>query len=55
MHNSFLQKVVLSAIIGAVAAGFVEFYKSFIEGADQALNGKHKPVHMSTPFPGSGH
>ena len=55
MHNSFLQKVVLCAIIGAVSAGFVEFYKNFVEGADQALNGKHKPVHMSTPTPGPGH
>ena len=42
-------------IIGAVAAGFVEFYKNFIEGADNALNGKHKPVHMASPNPGPAH
>ena len=52
MQNGFFQKVVLCMIIGAVSAGFVEFYKTFIEGADQALNGKHKPVHMVAPNPG---
>ncbi len=51
MQNGFFQKVALCAIIGAVCAGFVEFYKNFIEGADQALNGKHKPIHMVTPPP----
>ena len=55
MQNGFFQKVVLCMIIGAVAAGFVEFYKNFVEGADQALNGKHKSVHMATPNPNPGH
>ena len=55
MQHGFLQKVVLSMIIGAVAAGFIEFYKNFVEGADNALNGKHKSVHMATPNPGPAH
>ena len=55
MQHGFFQKVVLCAIIGAVAAGFVEFYKNFVEGADQALNGKHKPVHMAPVNPGVPH
>ena len=51
MQNGFFQKVVLCMIIGAVMAGFVEFYKNFVEGADQALNGKHKPVHPAMVAP----
>ena len=39
MHATFFQKFVLSIIAGAVFGGFVEFYKTFIDGADQALNG----------------
>ena len=55
MQHGFLQKVVMCIIIGAVAAGFVEFYKNFVEGADNALNGKHKPVHMVSPNPSPAH
>ncbi len=33
-------------IIAAFAAGMVEFYKNFVDGADQALNGNHGSVHM---------
>ena len=36
--------MVLSMIAGAVLAGFVEFYKTFVQGADDALNGNHKHV-----------
>ena len=36
---TFLQKVVLSLVAGAVLGGLVEFYKTFIAGADEALNG----------------
>ena len=46
MQDGFMQKVVLCAIIGAIGAGFVEFYKNFVNGADQALNGGHKMVQM---------
>ena len=41
MQESFLQKLVLSLIVAAALAGVVEFYKTFITGADDALNGKH--------------
>lgn len=40
IQGTFFQKFLLSLICGAVFAGLVEFYKNFIEGADQALNGK---------------
>ncbi len=46
MQDGFFKKVVLSLIIAAFAAGLVEFYKTFIEGADEALNGRHREVHM---------
>ena len=42
MHGTFFQKVLLCAIIGACAAGLIEWYKVFVSGADDALNGKHK-------------
>ena len=37
---TFFQKLVLSLVAGAVFGGLVEFYKTFITGADDALNGK---------------
>ncbi len=54
MQNGFFQKLVLSAIAGLLLAGFVEFYKNFVEGADDALNGSHKhvrPALAATPKP----
>ena len=51
MQNGFFQKVVLCMIIGAMAAGFVEFYKTFVQGADDALNGNHKHVHPAMVAP----
>lgn len=52
MQETFLKKLVLSLIVAASLAGLIEFYKTFIEGADQALNGKHGTVHMHvTPRP----
>ena len=44
MQNGFFQKLVLSMIAGLLIAGFVEFYKNFVQGADDALNGNHKHV-----------
>ena len=46
MQDGFFQKLTLSIIVAACLAGLVEFYKTFIEGADQALNGTHAKVHM---------
>lgn len=54
MQNGFFQKLVLSALAGLLLAGFVEFYKNFVQGADDALNGKHrhvKPALAATPPP----
>ena len=48
MHATFFQKLILSVVAGAVLGGLVEFYKTFIEGADQALNGKTKPGYSAT-------
>ena len=42
MHATFIQKVLICAVIGASAAGLIEWYKVFVEGADHALNGKYK-------------
>lgn len=36
--------MVLSALAGLMLAGLVEFYKNFVQGADDALNGNHKHV-----------
>jgi len=46
MHNTFLQKVIICAIAGFLAASVFEWAKTFIEGADDALNKgyKHRAV-----------
>ena len=44
MQNGFFQKMVLSALAGLAMATLVEFYKNFVQGADDALNGHHKHV-----------
>ena len=52
MQDGFFQKVMLCMIIGAMMAGLVEFYRTFVTGADNALNGKHHHVQMhATPKP----
>lgn len=47
MQETFMKKLVLSLVVAAMMAGLVEFYKTFISGADEALNGKHPKVHMN--------
>lgn len=47
MQDGFFQKLTLSIIVAACLAGLIEFYKTFIEGADQALNGHRPKVHMN--------
>ena len=47
MQETFLKKLVLSLVVAAAFAGVIEFYKTFIDGADQALNGKHPKVHYN--------
>lgn len=51
MQDGFFQKVVLCMVVALMIAGLVEFYKTFVTGADQALNGKHKHVHMNPTPP----
>ncbi len=46
MQETFLKKLMLSLIVAAAIACVVEFYKTFVQGADEALNGKHGTVHM---------
>ena len=41
----------MCAVIGALGAGLVEFYRNFVTGADQALNGGHKTVHIHQTTP----
>ena len=38
MQATFLQKVILCAIAGFLAAGLIEWGRTFVEGADDALN-----------------
>ena len=47
MQEGFFQKLMLSVIAAACGATLVEFYRHFVDGADQALNSKHPPVHMT--------
>ena len=42
MQNTFLQKVILTVIAGFLAASLIEFYKNFIQGADDALNAGYR-------------
>ena len=51
MQDGFFQKVMLSMICAVCIAGLIEFYKTFVVGADQALNGKHPHVHMNPTPP----
>ena len=42
MRSTFLQKVIICAVLGFLAAALVEWGKVFVEGADDALNGGYK-------------
>jgi hypothetical protein len=42
MHATFLQKVIICAVGGFLAAGLFEWGRVFIEGADDALNKGYK-------------
>ena len=55
MQHGFFQKLFLCMICGAAMACLVEFYKNFIEGADNALNGSHKHVKPAVAPPTPGH
>jgi hypothetical protein len=50
MHATFVQKVLICAIAGFLAASVIEWGKIFIEGANDALNkGYEHPTIMSGP------
>ena len=42
LTNSFIQRLVLSAFIGMVLAGGVQFYRHIIKAGDDALNAKYR-------------
>jgi len=39
MRTTFMHKVILTVLAGFLAAGLIEFYKTFVSGADEAING----------------
>jgi hypothetical protein len=39
LHLTFMHKLILCIVAGFCAAGLFEFYKNFIVGADEAVNG----------------
>ncbi|MFL6515479.1 MAG: hypothetical protein ACJ8M1_10705 [Chthoniobacterales bacterium] len=42
MHSTFMQKVIICAFLGFLAAALIEWGKVFVEGADDALNAGYK-------------
>jgi len=50
VHATFLQKVIICAFAGFLAASLIQWAKVFVEGADDALNKgyQHRSV-MSSP------
>lgn len=42
MQSTFMQKVIICAVLGFLAAALVEWGKVFVEGADDALNAGYK-------------
>ncbi len=42
MHATFLQKVIICAFAGFLAASLIQWAKVFVEGADDALNKGYK-------------
>jgi hypothetical protein len=38
VHATFMQKVIICAVLGFLAAALVQWGKVFVEGADDALN-----------------
>ena len=46
VHSTFIQKVMICAFAGFLAASLIQWAKVFVEGADDALNKgyKHRSV-----------
>jgi len=52
MQNSFFQKLILVVLAGAAAALLYEFYKGFVVGSMEAVNGGYNtPSVHATPRP----
>ena len=51
VHATFLQKVILCAFAGLLAAGLIEWGKTFVEGADDALNKGYQHHAVIGPVP----
>ncbi len=54
MSHSFFQRLILVILAGAVAAGLFEFYKEFVIGSMESVNGGYKTSHVvvgGTPRP----
>ncbi len=50
MRHSFFQKLILVVLAGAIAAGLFEFYKEFVVGGMEAVNGGYE-IGPHTPAP----
>ncbi len=42
MRMTFTHKVIICLIAGFAAASLIEFYKVFVDGADDAINGGYR-------------
>jgi hypothetical protein len=52
MQHTFFQKLILTILAGAVTAGLFEFYKTFVLGGMEAVNGGYQTTHaVVTPAP----
>jgi len=52
MQNGFIQKLLLAILAGFLTAGLFEFYKTFVVGSMDAVNGGYStPGSARTPAP----
>lgn len=49
MQSQFVHKLLLVILAGFFAACLIEFYKTFIKGADEALNGGYRKQEQTVP------
>jgi len=45
---TFFHKVILTLVAAACTAGMIEFYRNFVQGADEAINGS-RGAHIYIP------
>ncbi len=51
MRHTFFQKLILVILAGAATAGLYEFYRTFVVGAMDAVNGGYEQPGERTPQP----